>query len=175
MHSFLFAPQRTSATAKAWSWSPGNSSRDVAEEMTGSPKFLGNPNCPFAHVPHRRRQDRLHQTSTVQAAWPLVIEWQRLLRKVFRRSIAWLSDWLSTLRDADYSHTTQDSLPVAGQALLDGLSTRTVPLKGFRVVDYISSSSPKLGLAQRACHLSINALFAPRTAECPSIRRAGGR
>ena len=27
-------------TAKAWSWSPGVSSRDVAEEATGSPKFL---------------------------------------------------------------------------------------------------------------------------------------
>ena len=37
---------------------------------------------------------------------------------VFRRSIAWLSDTLSTLRSADYSNTTQDSLPVAGQALL---------------------------------------------------------
>ena len=32
------------------------SSRDVAEEATGSPKFLENLNCPFAHVP-RRRQD----------------------------------------------------------------------------------------------------------------------
>ena len=31
---------------------PGNS-----EEMTGSPKFLGNSNCPFAHVPIRPRQD----------------------------------------------------------------------------------------------------------------------
>ncbi len=30
------------------------------------------------------------------AAWPLVCEQQRLPRKVFRRSIAWLSDWLST-------------------------------------------------------------------------------
>ena len=27
---------------------------------------------------------------------------------------------------------TQDSLPVAGQALLDGLSTRRVPTKGFK-------------------------------------------
>ena len=36
------------------------------------------------------------------AAWPLVIEWQRLPRKVFRRSIAWLSDSLSTLRSAGY-------------------------------------------------------------------------
>ena len=36
-----------------------------------------------------------------------------------------------------------DDFPT-GQALLDGLHTRTVPLRGFRVVDYISSSSPKL-------------------------------
>ena len=35
---------------------------DVAEEATGSPKFLGNLNNPFAHVPNRRRQDCLHQT-----------------------------------------------------------------------------------------------------------------
>ena len=67
---------------------------------------------------------------------------------VFRRSIAWLPDSLSTLRSADYSNTTQDSLPVAGQALLDGLSTRKVPMKGFRAVNYISSPFPKLCLAQ---------------------------
>jgi hypothetical protein len=47
----LFAPRRTSAPPEAWSWSPGVSSRDVAEETAGSPKFLGNPDCPFAHVP----------------------------------------------------------------------------------------------------------------------------
>ncbi len=34
------------------------------------------------------------------AAWPLVIERQRLPRKVFRRSIAWLSDSLHTLRSS---------------------------------------------------------------------------
>ena len=34
------------------------------------------------------------------AAWPLVCEKQRLPRKVFRRSIAWLSDSLFTLRSA---------------------------------------------------------------------------
>ena len=82
------------------------------------------------------------------AAWPLVIERQRLPRKVFRRSIAWLPDSLSTLRDVSYLGTTQDSLPVAGQALLDGRSTRTVPMKGFRVGNYISSPFPKLCLAQ---------------------------
>jgi hypothetical protein len=45
----------------------------------------------------------------------------------------WLSDWLSTLRSAGYPVTTQDSLPAAGQALPDGLSTRKVPMKGFKV------------------------------------------
>ena len=49
---------------------------------------------------------------------------------------------------------TQDSLPVAGQALPDGLSTRRIPTKGFKVVPYISSPSPKLCLAQ-SLHLSI--------------------
>jgi hypothetical protein len=87
---------------KAWSWSPGISGRDFSEETTGPPKFLGNPNCPFAHVPIRRRQDCLHQTVHSAAAWPLVEQRQRLPRKVFRRSIAWLSDSLFTLRRASY-------------------------------------------------------------------------
>ena len=78
------------------------------------------------------------------AAWPLVAQLQRLPRKVFRRSIAWLSDSLSTHRSAGYPSPTQDSLPVAGQALLDGLLTRKVPMKGFKVVIYISFPFPKL-------------------------------
>src|SRR6516225_2474552 len=41
-----------------------------AEETTGSPRFLGNPDCPFAHVPHRRRQGRWHQTPTVPRRGP---------------------------------------------------------------------------------------------------------
>ena len=86
----------------------------------------------------------------------MVIEGQRLPRKVFRRSIALLSDSLSTLRSADYSSTTQDSLPVAGQALLDGLSTRRVPLKGFKVVDYISFPFPKLSWRNRCDRRDLN-------------------
>ena len=67
---------------------------------------------------------------------------------VFRRSIAWLSDSLCTLRDANYFNTTQHSLPVAGQALLNGVYTRKVSMKGFKVVNYISFPFPKLCLAQ---------------------------
>jgi hypothetical protein len=133
--------------AKAWSWSPGISSRDFTEETTGPPKFLGNPNCPFAHVPIRRRQDCLHQTVHSAAAWPLVLQKQRLPRKVFRRSIAWLSDSLSTLRRTGYPATTQDSLPAAGQALPDGISTRKVPMKGFKFASlhFIPLSQALLG------------------------------
>jgi hypothetical protein len=135
--------------AEAWSWSPGISGRDLAEETTGPRKFLGNPNCPFAHVQSTPAgllaPDRFLYSA---AAWPSVFQQRRLPRKVFRRSIAWLSDSLSTLRSADYSSPTQDSLPAAGQALPDGLSTRRIPMKGFRFASYISSSFPKLRLAQ---------------------------
>jgi hypothetical protein len=41
----------------------------------------------------------------------------------------------------------QDSLPVAGQALLDGVRTRKVPMKGFKAVNYISFPFPKLLVA----------------------------
>ncbi len=126
----VFASQRTSEPLGPGVGNPVSPAGSSPRSEQGSPKFLGNHDCPFAHVPIRRRQDCLHQTITVAAAWPLVIEGQRLPRKVFRRSIAWLSDSLSTLRNVGYPSTTQDSLPVAGQALLDGLSTRMVPLKG---------------------------------------------
>jgi hypothetical protein len=104
-----------------------------SEETTGSLKFLGNPNCPFAHVPNRRRQDCLHQTNTVQQRGPWSSKGKGSHDWVFRRSIAWLPDSLSTLRRVRYLTTTQDSLPVAGQALLNGLFTRKVPMKGFKV------------------------------------------
>ncbi len=48
-----------------------------------------------------------------------------------------------------YPTTTQDSLPVAGQALLDGIPTRKVPMKGFKVVVYISFPFPKLSWRKR--------------------------
>jgi hypothetical protein len=78
------------------------------------------------------------------AARPLVSEQQRLPRRAFRRSIAWLSDWLSTLRSAGHPRPTQDSLPAVGQTLLDGLFTRRVPTKGFRVLTTSHSPFPSL-------------------------------
>jgi hypothetical protein len=65
------------------------------------------------------------------------------------------------------TYSTQDSLPVAGQALLDGILTRKVPLKGFRVVDYISFSFPKLSWRNR-CAFRFELLKAVRADSTPS-------
>jgi len=129
--------------AEAGSWSPGSSGRDVAEEATGSPKVPGGPRlsvCPVQSTPVGLRAPDQYGV----AAWPLVSEQQGLPRLVFRRSIAGPSDSLSTLRGAGYPNPTQDSLPAAGQALPDGLSTRRIPSKGFKVDSYILSPFPKL-------------------------------
>ena len=75
----------------------------------------------------------MHQTTTVQQRGPWSSEGKGSHDWVFRRSIAWLSDSLFTLRSAGYPTTTQNSLPVAGQALLDGIHTRKIPTKGFRI------------------------------------------
>ena len=92
-----FAPRRTSAPPRPGVGNPVLQP-GIAEETTGAPKFLGNPDCPFAHVPIRRRQDCLHQTITVQQRGPWLHNGKGSHERVFRRSIAWLSDSLSTLR-----------------------------------------------------------------------------
>ena len=144
----VFAPWRTSAPPRPGVGNPVSPAGNSPRSEQGSPKFLGNLNCPFANVPIRRRQDCSHQTIKVQQRGPWSSKGKGSHDWVFRRSIALLSDSLSTLRNADYSNTTQDSLPVAGQALLGGLSTRKLPMKGFRSVIYISFPSLKLILAQ---------------------------
>ena len=52
--------------------------REITEETTGSPKFLGNRLSASDHYD--------------VATWPLMSERQRLPQLVFRSSIAWLSD-----------------------------------------------------------------------------------
>ncbi len=116
----------------------------LAEETTGSSQVPGEPRlsvCTCSSDAGRTARTRPVHSA---AAWPSVYEQRRLPRKVFRRSIAWLSDSLCTLRSAGYPRPTQHSLPAAGQALPDGLFTRRIPMKGFRSVSYISSPFPKL-------------------------------
>jgi hypothetical protein len=103
----------------------------LPRQPAGSPKFLGNLHCPSAMFLDSGRTACSRPSRA--AAWPRVEERPRLPRETdFRSWITWLLDWLSTPRSAGCPDATQDSLPGAGQALLDGLSTRKVPLKGFR-------------------------------------------
>ena len=97
----LFAPGRTSAPPRPGVGDPvapagmcrGN---DRLSQVLGEPRLSvcacspPTPAGPLAPDPYSA------------AAWPWVIERQRLLRKDFRRSRAWLSDSLSTLRSAGY-------------------------------------------------------------------------
>ncbi len=138
-------------TAEAWSWSPGVSSRDFVEETTGPPKFLGNPNCPFAHVQSTPAgllaPDRLRCSSVAPGMWKA---------KAPTKGLSTLNSMAFGLAvyasQCGLPHPTQDSLPAAGQALPDGLSTRRVPLKGFRATSYISSPFPKLAWRNRSLH-----------------------
>jgi hypothetical protein len=124
------------------------SSRDVTEEATGSPKFLENLNCPFAHVPIRRRQDCLHQT--IQCS---NVALGHRKAKAPTKGLSALNSMASGLAvyasPSSLPPPTQDSLPVAGQALPDGLFTRKVPMKNFRSASYISSPFPKLSCRNR--------------------------
>jgi len=89
-------------------------------ETTGSPKFLGNPDCFFARFSDAGRTacPPCHDGA---AAWPPLRERRRLLHWDFRSSMAWLGSALSTLRRWSCLHATQDLLPGAGQPLLGGL------------------------------------------------------
>ena len=64
-----FAPQRTSAPPRPGVGHPVAPAGILPRKREGSPKFLGNPHCPFAHV-LRRRQNCLPQTNTEQQHGP---------------------------------------------------------------------------------------------------------
>ena len=64
-----FAPRRTSAPPKPGVGNPVTPAGIIAEETAGSPRFPGNPDCPFAMF-SRRRQDRGYQTGTVPQRGP---------------------------------------------------------------------------------------------------------
>ena len=65
-----FAPWRTSAPPRPGVGNPVSPAGNSPRSEQGSPKFLGNHDCPFAHVPIRRRQDCLHQTIQYSSVAP---------------------------------------------------------------------------------------------------------
>ena len=69
----LFAPRQTSALPRPGVGHPVTPAGIITEETTGSPRFPGNPDCPFAMF-NRRRQDCGHQTSTVLQRGPWYVK-----------------------------------------------------------------------------------------------------
>ena len=127
----LFAPRRTSAPPRpgvGHPVSPAGIVRgdDRISQVPGEPQLSV---CTCSATP----AGLLAPDHTVQQRGPWSSKGKGSHDCVFRRSIAWLPNSLSTPRRGRYLPTTKDSLPVAGQALLNGLSTRKVPMKGFKV------------------------------------------
>ena len=116
-----FAPVGvTNAPPRAWAcWGSASPLPKFSTETTGSPKFLGNPNCTFAGLfdPGSSTASNHHNA----AARPPWRERQGLLHCGFRGSIPRLWCSLSTLHPGGRPPRMQDSLPAAGQALPDGL------------------------------------------------------
>jgi hypothetical protein len=125
-----FAPRRPSAPSRPGVGHPVSPAGIVRGNDRIS-QVPGESRLSVCTCSYRRRQDCLHQTITVQQRGPWTPRCKGSHVCVFRRPIAWLSDSLSTPRRVRYLTTTQDSLPVAGQALPDGLSTHKIPLRGF--------------------------------------------
>ena len=168
-----FRSSTDECAAEAWSSSPGISSREGCRGNDRISQVPGEPQCPFAHV-QSTPAGLLAPDHCGVAAWPLVCEQQRLLRKVFRRSIAWLSDWLSTLRRAGYPAATQDSLPAAGQALPDGLSPAGSLRKVSKLLPYIFSSFPKLTWRNHIDRRVVPADPRPRGETCRHVALSAG-
>ena len=132
----------------AWSFeSTATPTRWLAVEMTGSPKFLGDPNNPFAHA-LRLRRDGAFQTVDAEAslfrttAWPLLRERQRLSQRSELSKLNHMALGLAVYASPPtLPLSTQDSLLAVGQTLPDGSCTRRVTIKGFRF-QFTSLSSP---------------------------------
>ena len=126
-----FAPRRTSAPPRPGVRNPVSPVRKFAEERTGFSQVPGEPPLSVCNVP-ATPAGLLAPDHTVQQRGPWSSKGKGSHERSFDALVALLSDSLSTLRSADYSNPTQDSLPVAGQALLDGLFTRMVSDERFQ-------------------------------------------
>ena len=146
---YMFAPWRTSEPPRPGVGNPVSPAGNCRGAKVGLSQVLEESQLSVCKCSNPTPAGLLTPDHYGAAAWPLVIERQRLPRlglstlnsTAFGLAVYASQGWLP--------NTTQDSLPVAGQALLDGLSTRKVPMKGFRAAIYISSSFPRLAWRNR--------------------------
>ena len=143
---FLFALRRTGAPPKPGVGDPVSPAGTSLRKRWDLPSSWGAPIVQFAHVPHRRlRRTADFRPLRCRDMAPWSSNGKGSCRRVFRR--------LNSMAFGLAIYASQCGLPrpyaklASGrwsQRLPDGLSTRKVPLKGFRSASYISSSLPKL-------------------------------
>ena len=109
---------------------PVSPSGKSSVEAAGSPKFLGNPNSRLRMFsdPGRPRYSRPLAERSRGPRYAKHEGAGSVTISEFDSMAFGLAVYASRCR---LPFTAQDSLPGAGQALPDGLSTRRVPLKGF--------------------------------------------
>ena len=147
LHSFSFAPRRTSKPPRPGVGNPVSPSGQCRGSNRIS-QVPGKPQSSVCTCSKPTPAGLLTPDPYSAATWPLVIIRQRLPR-LGLSTLNSMAFGFAVYASQDRSPgTTQNSLPVAGQALLDGVLTRKVPLKGFKAVLYISFIFPKLYLAQ---------------------------
>jgi hypothetical protein len=133
-------------------------------ETTGSPTFLGNPNCALALLSDPGRTNASGHINA--SARPPICPPRRLPHSYFRGSITRLRHWLSTLRRPGRPDTTQDSLPAVGQTLPDGLGYPQGSIERFHDVSYIDPPFPSSLVAQTGWPRAVSRPGLPQTRTC---------
>ena len=148
-----FAPRRTSAPPRPGVGNPVSPAGNAAEEASRSSQVPGEPQVSVCTCSNPTPAGLLAPDHYGAAAWPLVIQ-----NKGSHEGLSKLNSMAFGLAvyasQTGYPATTQDSLPAAGQALPDGLSTRKVPTKGFKVASLhlILLSQALLGTRKSPAH-----------------------
>ena len=152
--SVFVSPQGPTPTQGPGTFGSGSSTTPAFEEMevTGSPRFLENPNCAFAVFSDPGRTDASGHRDA--PTWPPLAARRRLLA---RGNFGAQSHGFGTgcLRFARWVSPTgrKTRFWVLAKLSQAGLNTRRAPTKGFNGASYIISPSPRLRLAQAASPL----------------------
>jgi hypothetical protein len=145
----LFAPRRTSAPPRPGVGHPVSPAGIVRGNDRIS-QVPGEPQLSVCTCSHPTPAGLLAPDHYSAAAWPLVSQKQRLPRKVFRSSIAWLSDSLSTPRRVRYLPRRKTRFRPLVRRYRTGFPPAGFLRKVSVLFPYISSSFPKLLGAMRS-------------------------
>jgi hypothetical protein len=148
-HSLQFAPRRPSAPPRPGVGHPVSPAGNLRGDDRIS-QVPGEPQLSVCTCSHPTPAGLLAPDHYSAAAWPLVSHEQRLPRKVFRSSIAWLPDSLSTPRRVRYLPRRKTRFRPLVRRYRTGFPPAGFLRKVSVMFPHISSSFPKLLGAMRS-------------------------